>query len=159
MKPTVYIETTIIGHLTGRLPKDRIVAGEMLATRKWWDESRGRFELFTSDVVRQEASRGDREAVAERMKMVELIQVVPMTDAGISLAQYLVEKHALPQKARVDAAHVAIAATNGLEYLLTWNCRHLANASLRDRIAKACRDRGYASPTICTPYDLREVYP
>ncbi len=157
MKPTVYIETTIIGHLTGRLPNDPLIAGQMLATRKWWDESRDRFELLTSEVVRIECSRGDPEAAADRLKVIASLTLTPVLPGVESLADLLVRRHALPVNARVDAFHVAIAAANSIEYLLTWNCRHLANATMRLKIEQACRDSGCSPPIICTPYELIEV--
>jgi hypothetical protein len=157
MKPTVYIETTIVGHLTARLPNDPIVVGKMLETRRWWRESRESFEVFTSEIVLDEASQGDAQAAAERLDAIASVALVPVTEAAGTLAKLLIIRNALPTKARLDAAHVAIAATNRLDYLLTWNCRHLANASLRTRIEHACRDEGFEPPVICTPFELREV--
>jgi hypothetical protein len=154
MKPTVYIETTIVGHLTARLPSDPLVAGQMLATRKWWNESRSRFELLTSDIVRNEASRGDPEAARDRLAIVAQLPIVPIASGVQGLAELLLARSALPSKARVDAVHVAIAATSSIEYLLTWNCRHLANATLRSKIEQACREHGFVPPIICTPYEL-----
>lgn len=159
MKPTVYIETTIVGHLSSRLPADPVVAGQMLATRKWWDQSRQNFEIFVSDLVLREASRGDPQAAAERLTAIATVPLIPITDAALALAPLLLSRSALPTKASVDAAHVAVAATNNIEYLLTWNCRHLANATLRKKIDRVCKDEGYNSPVICTPIELDEVFP
>jgi predicted nucleic acid-binding protein len=157
MKPTVYVETTIFGHLTSRLPHDPLVAGQMLATRKWWDESRQRFDLVTSEVVRAECSAGDPQAASERLKMFDDLTLLQIPSGVEALADLLVARHALPRKARIDAFHVAIAATNSIEYLLTWNCRHLANATMRLRIEQTCRESGCVPPIICTPYELTEV--
>ena len=157
MNPTVYIETTIIGHLTARLPKDPMVSGQMLTTRKWWNDARPRFQLLTSDVVRSESSRGDPEAAAERLALIDGLTLAPVLQGVEALADLLLTKHALPTKARVDAFHVAIAAMNSIEYLLTWNCAHLANASMRSKIEQTCRDSGHEPPIICTPYELMEV--
>src|SRR5438552_14936672 len=134
MKQSVYIETTIIGHLSSRLPTDGIVAGQMLQTRKWWSEAPNAFELLTSELVRAEASRGDVQAATDRLKIIATMALVPVNDAAATLADLLVAEHAMPKKARVDALHVAIAAINRVDYLLTWNCRHLANATLRATI-------------------------
>lgn len=158
MTPTVYIETTIIGHLASRLSKDPLVAGNMLATRKWWDESRHRFNLSTSEIVLSELAQGDPEAAAERLSIaagLPLLTIPSPTTAD--LADLLIARHALPAKARVDAYHVAVAAVNSVNYLLTWNCRHLANAVLREKIAMTCRERGFRPPIICTPLELSEV--
>jgi hypothetical protein len=157
VKPTVYIETTIIGHLASRLPKDPMVAGQMLTTRKWWDESRHRFELLSSEAVRLEASQGDPIAAAERLEKLSAIPLLPLTDHAMELAERLLAEHALPAKANIDAIHVAITASNSIEYLLTWNCKHLANATMRSKIEQTCRDTGFQPPIICTPYELMEV--
>jgi hypothetical protein len=159
MKPTVYIETTIVGHLTSRIPADALVAGQMLTTRKWWTVARPHFEVFTSELVLAEASRGDPTASAERLAALTDVPLLSIPDPSADLADALVARGALPMKARVDAAHVAIAAASGMEYLLTWNCRHLANATLRSRIEQACRERGFEPPIICTPLELTEVRP
>lgn len=159
MNPTVYIETTIVGHLTARLPSDAVVAGQMLATRKWWSESRRHFEVFTSAVVLNEASKGNPAAAADRVNLLATIPFLSIPEASADLADLLVARNALPFKARVDAAHVAIAASSGMDYLLTWNCRHLANATLRARIEQVCRERGFDPPIICTPFELMEVRP
>jgi hypothetical protein len=156
-KPTVYIETTIIGHLTARLPNDPLVVGQMLATRKWWDEARQRFELLTSDIVLNEASQGDPQAAHERLAVLNNLTFAPVLHDVENLAELLVKRHALPLKARVDAFHVAISAVNSIEYLLTWNCKHLANATMRSKIEQTCQESGYQPPIICTPYELMEV--
>ncbi|HEX5244706.1 MAG TPA: type II toxin-antitoxin system VapC family toxin [Tepidisphaeraceae bacterium] len=157
MKPTVYIETTIIGHLTSRVPQDPLVAGQMVATRKWWDESRQHFQLLTSEVARVECSRGDPQAASERLELIANLTMAQALPDFESLAELLLVRHALPAKARIDAFHVAIAPTNSIEYLLTWNCRHLANATMRTKIEATCQERGYPAPIICTPYELMEV--
>jgi hypothetical protein len=157
VKPSVYIETTVVGHLTSRLPNDPVVVGQMLATRKWWEESRSQFTLFTSEIVLNEASAGDPQAATERLAALATLPLVPIADAVGELADLLLSRSALPVKARVDAVHVAIAATNAIEYLLTWNCRHLANATLRAKIEEVCRELGYNPPIICTPPELEEV--
>jgi hypothetical protein len=157
MKPKVYIETTIISYLAARPTNDPMLAGDFAATRQWWDEYRPLFEIFTSTLVNEEAAQGDAEAAAARLKILALLDELPVSDVAKMLANSLVSRNALPSKARVDALHVAIAATNGLDYLLTWNCRHLANATLRTRIESVCREQGYEPPLICTPPELTEV--
>jgi predicted nucleic acid-binding protein len=157
MKSSVYIETTIVGHLTSRLSSNAIIAGQMLATRRWWQNSAQHFDLYISQAVIDEAQRGDPTAAAERLEAIKSVPLVPITDAAAALASLLVKRHALPLKAQTDALHLATAATNGLEYLLTWNCRHLANATLRAKIQQVCRDWGFEPPIICTPYELEVV--
>lgn len=145
MKPTVYVETTVIGHLTSRLPTDLVVAGQMLVTREWWNKSRQDFEIFISELVQQEISRGDSTAAAERLEAVASIPSAPLLDAANAarqLADTLIAMHGLPENAKVDALHLAICATNGLDYLLAWNCRHLANATRQRSISEIYRTSG-----------------
>lgn len=159
MKPTVYIETTIIGHLTSRLPADVVVTGQMLVTRQWWTKSRQDFETFISDLVHKEVSRGDPAAASERLEAIHMIPSVPILDGARKLAVELILRHGLPDKARVDALHLAICATNGIDYLLTWNCRHLANAARQKTMTEICAAFGYSVPVICTPQQLMEARP
>lgn len=104
-KPKVYLETSFIGYLTGRLSGDLITAAHQKLTRTWWDEHRHKFELFVSTAV-------------------------------------------------VDALHVAVAAIWGMNYFLTWNCKHIANAERRDGIASVIRKLGYSPAVLCTPEEL-----
>jgi hypothetical protein len=157
MPLSVYIETSVIGYLTSRLRPDPIVAGQMLETRKWWAESRHAFELSTSELVVLEASRGDPTAAAERLEALAEIPLLPVTDSAVVLADALIAGHAMPQKARADALHLAICTTNQIMCLATWNCRHLANVTLRQKIAQVCGEKGYNPPIICTPPQLNEV--
>jgi predicted nucleic acid-binding protein len=159
MKPTVYIETTILGHLTSRLPKDPIIAGNMVATRRWWLKAADRFDLVTAKLVLSEASQGDPEAAADRLRAAANLRIIPPSPAAEAIAALLVARGALPQKARVDAFHVAIAAVNGIEYLATWNCRHLANATMRLKIRDVCQEGGFKVPVICTPLELSQELP
>jgi hypothetical protein len=156
MKPSVYIETSVVGHLTSRLSADQTVLGQMMATRQWWSARRLDFDLFTSDAVRTECARGDPEAARQRLEIVDRIASLPLTEICLELAELLLTRHALPAKARVDAIHIGIAAVNSIEYLLTWNCRHIANATLRTKIESTCRGFGYNSLVLCTPYELQE---
>ncbi|MGA2498372.1 MAG: DNA-binding protein [Tepidisphaeraceae bacterium] len=135
----MYIETTIAGHLTSRLPRDMLVAGQMLATRDWWDQSRHLFDLYTSEVVIDEASQGDPQAAAERLAVLASLPLVPVIDAAAEIAELLLARSALPAKARVDAVHVAVAATNGIEYLLTWKSSRCAENAVLSRRSFARR--------------------
>jgi len=158
-KQTVYIETTIAGHLTSRLPIDPLVSGQMLATRDWWARDRLQFDCFTSQIVLDEAGSGDPLAAAERLAILAGLPILELTADADALAELLLLRSALPMKARIDAVHVAIAATMRMSFLLTWNCRHLANATMRAKIENTCRDSGYDPPIICTPLELPQEQP
>lgn len=154
MKPRVYIETSVISYLTAWPNRDVIVHGHQQATREWWVNCRDQFELYASELVVRETSAGDPRAARDRMEILAEILLLPMTEAATELAEVLVQSGVLPARAAADALHIAIAATGGVEYLTTWNCRHIANATIRFPIEAACHSAGYQPPLICTPEEL-----
>jgi hypothetical protein len=154
MKPRVYLETTIPSYLTAWPSRDLVRAAHQQITRDWWDRRRAEFELYISQVVLRECQAGDATAAAERLKILQDLPLLEQTEEATRLAQALVERVPLPERAAVDALHVAIAAVHGVDYLLTWNCTHIANATLRDPIESVCRENGYEPPAICTPDEL-----
>jgi hypothetical protein len=153
-KPTVYIETTIISYLAARPSRDVVRAGHQKITRDWWEKQRPVFELYTSEFVLIEAEAGDQTAANRRMGKLQGLPLLRITDQVLDLADTLVEAAAIPLAAHRDAQHVAVAAVNGIEFLLTWNCTHLANVMLRDKIKATCERNGFAAPKICTPEEL-----
>lgn len=158
MKPTVYLETTVVSYLTAWPSRDIVIAAHQQITRDWWERSVGRFEILASELVVQEAMAGDEIAGRERMVVIEQLELLETSEAALALARDLIEHAAIPNKAADDALHLAIAATNGIEYLVTWNCRHLANATMREKIESVCRETGYQPPIICTPEELLEAH-
>ena len=126
---------------------------------KWWDTRRQSYELCVSQLVRNEARAGDSQAAQERLDVLKTMTLLETSDEALDLAKELIRAGALPAKAADDALHIAVAAMNGIPYLLTWNCRHLANLHQRERIERVCRDHGYAPPMIGTPNELREDAP
>ena len=157
MKPTVYIETSIIGHLTTRPSRNVIMAGHQEATRIWWESHRDRYDIWISQVVVRESQAGDKQAAEERMKILAPLRTLEILQLDLDLAERLLEAGALPAKAAEDALHVAIAATNKLNYLLTWNLKHINNPATKPLIEKTIRESGYRPPVICTPDELLEV--
>jgi hypothetical protein len=157
MKPTVYLETTIISYLTARVSRDLYVAALQQRTAEWWQEERHQFELVSSELTRIEASAGNAQAADARMALLDSIPLLAIKDEATALAEQLVMSGAFPAIAARDALHVAICATNGVRYLLTWNFKHLANVFLRDKITETCEQSGVAAPLICTPDEIREV--
>ena len=156
MNPSVYIETSIISYLTARPSSDIRSAANQNITADWWDNRRTDFELYISEFVVVEAARGHKEASARRLLALEDISELRISDAAKTLAESLITEGALPVKAEMDAFHVAVATVNGINYLLTWNCTHIANAVMRPRIEAICRKLGYEPPVICTPSELLE---
>ena len=156
MRTTVYIETTVIGYLTSRLREDVTVAGHQETTREWWRTASDHFDLVASQLVVRECSAGDPVAAQERLEAVVKLTLLPTTAAAEQLADALVNGRAVPESHPEDALHVALAAVHGIEYLVTWNCRHIANATARTAIERICRAAGYEPPVICTPEELME---
>ena len=157
MKSSVYVETSVFGHLATRPSALLVTAANEQVTREFWDEHRARFDLFVSLAVVDECTAGDVEAAAEREVFLKGIPVLGVDDHVLSLAQSLMTGIPLPEKAAVDAVHIAVAAVNGVDYLVTWNCKHIANPALRGTIEAVCRAAGYDPPVICTPPELIEV--
>ena len=155
MPSSVYIETTIVSYLTAWPSRDVVRLAHETITREWWAVDRPNYRLCTSDFVIEESSAGDSSAAVERLKALEGIDRLWVTAAALDLAEQLVEALNLPERARLDAAHVAVAAVHAIDFLLTWNCRHLANANLASKIERACLASGYVSPRIITPEQLR----
>lgn len=151
---TVYIETTVVGHLTSRIHPDSLIAARQTATRMWWSSEAARFQLYVSQLVLDECGGGDPDAVAERLLAIQSIDLLASPAEVDSLAKSLIARKAVPATEPRDAFHIAIAAVNGVNYLLTWNFKHIANASLRNRIEQTCRDAGFEPPIICTPEEL-----
>jgi hypothetical protein len=150
----VYLETTIPSYLTAWPSRDLVMAARQQVTREWWDTRREEFDLFVSQVVIQEAREGDPGAAILRMEALQDISVLELTDEATALAQRLVRQVPLPARATVDAVHIAIAVVNSMDYLLTWNFTHIANATLRNSIEAVCRSQGFTPPVICTPDEL-----
>ena len=154
--PRVYLETTVISYLTARPSRNLRVVAHQEITADWWTRRRMRFELYVSRLVIDEASAGDAEAAAQRLVTLTGIPRLELTEAASILAEHLVTAAAIPREAIEDALHVAVAAVHGMDYLLTWNCRHIANATMRNRIADVCASAGFEAPVICTPEELLE---
>jgi predicted nucleic acid-binding protein len=152
----VYVETSVISYLTAWPSQDIVIAGHQQTTRDWWQEQSQRFQLVASQLVIQEASAGDIIAAQERLEVLKNIELLEVTEGALNLAKLLIQSGPLPKKAAEDALHIAIAVTNGVEYLLTWNCKHIANASMRSSIERICRSAGYEPTIICTPEELLE---
>jgi predicted nucleic acid-binding protein len=154
MKAKVYIETTIPSYLAARRSRDPIVAAHQQLTRNWWEFRRSDFDLYVSEPVLEEVAAGDAPLARERVSLLANIPVLAMTSTIIEVAESLVAAGTIPRKAAVDALHIAVATAYGCEFLLTWNCRHIANAEIRRAAALVVSRRGFELPVICTPEEL-----
>lgn len=154
MLPSVYLETSVISYLVARPSKNPRVASNQELTHRWWQTSRHHFELYASAVVLGEAQRGDVIVAAARVAIVQELRLAQVTREALDLAAALVAGAGVPRKANEDALHISIAATNGLDYLLTWNCTHIANAATIPRVNAICRRHGFEPPLIYTPQEF-----
>ena len=154
MKPRVYIETSVVSYLAARPSRDLIVAARQQVTSTWWHTRRTEFQLFISEIVLVEAGAGDAGAAERRLAILTGISVLDPTEQARVLTGRLLREGALPPQAVDDAAHVALAAAHDMEYLLTWNCRHIANAQKKRPIRDICQQCGLSCPEICTPEEL-----
>ena len=157
-KPRVYLETSVVSYLTARPSGDLIVAACQQITRDWWDGRSGAFDLFVSARVIVEAAQGDARAAEARLEALKGIPVLQVTDDVLSLAQRLMAHLRLPEKALEDALHIATAVVSGMDYLLSWNCRHIANAQVAHDVLCFVQSLGYPGTLLCTPQTLLEEY-
>ena len=151
---SVYLETTFVSYLVSPLSKDVLVAAHQQATQDWWTRRRQEFDCFISQVVLDEVSAGDPEEARKRLAIARDLPVLEVTDEAESVAAAIVASGALAARAIRDAAHIAVAAVNDMDYLLTWNCNHLANAQIIRRVSLVCNKEGYNMPLVCTPEEL-----
>jgi len=154
MCPTVYIETSIISYLAAYPSRDLITAAHQQITHTWWQVRRPEFSIFVSQVVLDESAAGDSQMASKRLEILTNVPLLEVTPEVAELAATLIMRLPLPPRAGADAAHIAVAAYHGMNFLLTWSCRHIANAVLRPKIEKICREQGYSAPVLCTPEEL-----
>src|SRR5580700_10700982 len=154
MKARLYLETKIPSYLTARPSRDLIVAGHQEITREWWEKRAAALRLYISQLVIDEASAGDPAAAHERLKALQNLPLLDITPDVAGLASSILAAGKVPRKAATDAAHIAIAAVHGMDFLVTWNCVHIANAAIARALAFICREHGCECPVICTPEEL-----
>lgn len=151
---TVYIETSIVSFLRSRPSGLVVSAARQLLTRRWWNSERQNYDLFTTQFVLDEASQGHPRLAAERLKALAGIPLLDLPQEIPQLANELLSRAVLPQNARLDALHIAAATYHEIDYLLTWNCTHIANARLIPKIRQVMGELGLLLPQICTPEEL-----
>ncbi len=150
----VYAETTIVSYLVARPGRDLVQAARQELTREWWESRRQDFEIYVSQLVVEESAEGDADAASRRTEILQDLPRLDVTDDVTSVAEALVSEGVLPREAADDAVHLAAAAVHGTDFLLTWNCRHLANAELTEPAGTLLRAKGYKPPVVCTPEEL-----
>jgi hypothetical protein len=156
LKPKIYIETSIVSYLTSEPSNDIRVAANQQVTREWWNDKRFQYNLFISEFVVAEVSLGDQQEAKKRVTVIKEISQLKATEDVWGLGKKFMDDGPIPAKAEIDAYHIAVATVNGIEYLLTWNCSHIANAVMRPKIEAICREQNFEPPIICTPQELLE---
>ena len=151
---TAYIETTIPSYYVARPSNSLTQAARQAITRKWWDEGRSEFDLFTSQEVLDEAGRGEHVMADARMALLEELEVLEITERAGNFAKDLVSTQLIPSKAASDAVHIAVACVHEVDLLVTWNCKHIANPIIRERLRVMVTSFGMHLPVICTPEEL-----
>ncbi|BAG04679.1 hypothetical protein MAE_48570 [Microcystis aeruginosa NIES-843] len=130
------------------------MAANIEITREWWNTRRGDFQLYSSQAVVKETSQGDVAIASQRLEILGNLSLLDLNQNVLDLAERFLERSNLPTKADVDAVHIAVATVHGMDYLLTWNCKHIANAQIQGKLAEISLDLGYQLPILCTPYEL-----
>lgn len=154
MKKSIYLETSIISYLTGRTSRDLVTAARQQITQDWWDTKRSEFKLFIAQPVLNEASDGDPEAAKKRLTLLRNFPLLSVTNEVGKFTGFLVEETPFPEKARIDALHIAVASMHKMDYILTWNFKHIANASIRSKLEVLAHSKNIELPVICTPEEL-----
>ena len=154
-KKKVYVETTVISDATALPTNDLVLMGRQVSSRKWWNSASELFELYCSDVVTREAGRGDTEAARRRLVALEGMPRLLVSPEALALAERLIRGRAVPKEFPDDALHIAIATVNKMDFLVSWNFKHISNAQTIPLIKQICTECGYACPEICTPYQLQ----
>ena len=154
MKPKVYVETSVLSYLAARPSRDVVTAGRQRITRQWWESEREKYTMVVSEVVEAECERGDPEMVRRRQLLLEEMSLFQVDERILEVARLLIAPGAIPVKAGPDAMHIAAAAVERCEFLLTWNFRHIANVWIRREVERILAKHGYAKTTICTPEEL-----
>lgn len=157
MKPTVYIETSVVSYLTAKPSRDLIVAAHQQLTHEWWEKARPKVECFVSPFVTQEAARGNKEFAEKRLAAIEEFSILVVNEEVGELARKYFARLGLPEGARLDAAHLAIAGWHKMDYVLSWNCKHIASARVQKLLREVNEVLGLHTPIVCTPEELMEV--
>lgn len=156
MKRTIYLETSVISYRVARPSRDIVVLARQEITTEWWDGVLPHLDAFVSPVVLDEIAGGDQQAQALRLQLVADMPPLAVDERIIVLAEAISEQIRLPERAQADAYHIAIPAVHGIDYLVTWNCKHIANAFILRKIERIVQTMGYTMPVVCTPEELME---
>nr|VFK16126.1 MAG: hypothetical protein BECKLPF1236A_GA0070988_1013915 [Candidatus Kentron sp. LPFa]VFK31862.1 MAG: hypothetical protein BECKLPF1236C_GA0070990_1015015 [Candidatus Kentron sp. LPFa] len=151
---TVYIESSVISYLTARPSRDVVTAARQAITLEWWEEHGTQYEIFLSELVLEEIGSGDSSAAQKRLRIVENVPMLETTGNAVELSKFLIAENAIPETSIEDALHIGIATVQGMDFLLTWNFKHINNANTKERISRIIADSHFKSPILCSPEEL-----
>lgn len=154
MTKRVYIETTIPSYLAARPSRDLLQTARQQLTYTWWNNMRQNYDLCISEIVLEEAASGDAAAARRRLPFLQNLPLLDLTETVSDVAKAIMGSGLLPQEAARDAIHIAVSSVHGIDILLTWNCRHIANAAIRKEFRTIVAACGCELPTLCTPEEL-----
>jgi len=150
----VYVESSVISYITARPSRDLVVSARQAITNEWWEQKRKKYDVYISELVIEEIASGDKEAAQKRLDAVKAIPNLEITETAKELASLLISSGAVPDNSPEDALHIGLAAAQGVEYLLTWNFKHINNATKRADITQLIESQGFLSPVLCSPEEL-----
>ena len=153
---SVYLETTVVSYLVAYPSRDLIVSAHQQITREWWDMVKNRFDIFISEAVIEEISAGDKNAATRRLKIVQGLPILELSENVRKLVRIYEKNLGLPERARADLVHIAFAVAYEMDYLLTWNCSHIANGEVIRRLFQLNQGIKRETPLILTPEELLE---
>ena len=156
IKPRVYLEPTVISHLVARPSNDPILASWQRVSQQLWEDYADRFEFVISPVVRAEIQQGNVVAAQQRLEVVSQLTVLEVLPEANVLAQKLIDAGTVPRNSELDAQHIAIATAHGVDYLVSWNHKHIVNKNKREHINSICQEVGFQPTILCTPMELME---
>ena len=156
MKESIYIETSVVSYYVSKPSRDIIVLAHQQITSEWWPKAVKRFDVYISEVVVEEAAAGNKESAEQRLNELKGFPSLALTEKVEKIAQIYMEKLSIPKKALRDAAHLAVASVHNIDYLVTWNCAHLANGEIIKKLLKINEKLSIKTPVICTPEELME---
>ena len=157
MKPKVYIESSVVSYFTARPSNDLVQAARQSITEIWWSENLRHFAVYVSELVEQEIAQGDPEAAARRLAITADMKNLSISREALRIARKLISESAVPAKSKEDALHIGIAAANGIDFLLTWNFKHINNANTKAAIRQVIEELGYQCPELCSPEELEKI--
>jgi hypothetical protein len=156
MKPLVYIESSVVSYLTSRASADPIKGAWQTVTTQWWNTRLDQVTACISPYVIEEVSAGDPEAAKQRIDVIRGLNLLDTNEEIEALADFLLLGGGLPAKARFDALHIACAAYHGVNVVLTWNFKHIANPVQLPVMRGLCAARGYRLPELVSPLEMME---